>query len=225
MAHLHQLMGCFALASSKTRALQKLVAAIPQYHQWLNAHGEESGIPQSVELTVVEELHTRESAGDAGGSDPLRHCDRVAATDRSITRCVQLLKYTRDDLTHLITKLPKTTLDYKPSSEPRSVRNAIRHIADVDVWYLSRIRADPPLDESKRRNLNKWLDYTRSLVHDALPSLTAEQRSRVFYPRKWSDGVWPWTATKVLHRLVTHERQHTGYLKRTLELSGGPLKG
>jgi len=224
MAHIHELMGCFALATSKNRALEKLTVAIPQYHGWLDGHGEDADTPHTVKLSVAEEVHTQDSAGDAGGSDPLRNCDRVAATDRDITRCLQLLRYTRTDLTQLITKLPKTAFGYRPSGEPRSVRNALRHIADVDVWYLSRIKADPPLDESKRRDLIKWLEYTRSLVRSVLPDLTDEHRSRVFHPRKWSDGVWPWTATKVLHRLVTHERQHTSYLKRILDLPDSPLR-
>jgi uncharacterized damage-inducible protein DinB len=223
MAHVHELMGCFALSTSKSRVLEKLAVAILQYHAWLGGHGEDAGTPATVELSVVEEVQTQDSPGDAGGPDPLRNCDTVPATDRDITRCLQLLSYTRADLTQLLVKLPKTAFTYKPLGEPRSVRNALRHIADVDVWYLSRIRADPPIDESKRRDLIKWLEYTRSLVQRALPNLTEEQRNRTFHPRKWSDGVWPWTATKVLHRLVTHERQHANYLKRILDLPDSPL--
>ncbi len=223
MAHVHELMGCFALSRSKSRALEKLALAIPEYHEWLREHGEDKDTPHTVQISLVEEVRTKESAGDAGGPDPLRNCDRVDATDNDITRCLQLLRYTRADLSQIIVNRPKTAFAYKPIGEPRSVRNALRHIADVDVWYLSRIKADPPLDESKRRDLMKWLEYTRSLVHSKLPVLTDGQRSRVFYPRKWSDGVWPWTATKVLHRLVTHERQHTNYLKRILKLPEAPL--
>ena len=224
MAHVHELMGCFALSRSKSRALEKLVAVIPQYHQWLAEHGESTTIPKHVELTVVEEVDARGSAGSAGGPDPLRDCDMVPATNQDIERCLKLLKYTRDDLNQVITKLPKAAFSFKPTGEPRSVRNTLRHMADVDVWYLSRINADPPLDEPKRRNLLTWLKYTRSLVEETLPNLTAEQLSQVFYPSKWSDGTWPWTATKVVHRLVTHERQHTGYLKRILNLRKSPLK-
>jgi uncharacterized damage-inducible protein DinB len=224
MAHVHELMGCFALSSSKNRALEKLVAVIPQYHQWLAVHEESTTVPDPVELTVVEEVHTRASAGSAGGPDPLRECDRVPATNHDIESCLKLLKHTRDDLNQVITKLPKTVFSFKPKDEPRSVRNTLRHIADVEVWYLSRINADPPLDELKRKNLLRWLKYTRSLVEETLPNLTAEQLNQVFYPSKWSDASWPWTATKVVHRLVTHERQHTSYLKRIINLPSSPLK-
>ncbi len=181
-------------------------------------------MPHHFELTVVEKVDTAGSAGSAGGPDPLRDCDRVPATSHDIERCLKLLKYSRDDLNQLITKLPKAAFSFKPIGEPRSVRNTLRHIADVDVWYLSRINADPPLDEPKRRDLLRWFKYTRSLVEENLPNLTTEQLSQVFYPSKWSEGTWPWTATKVLHRLVTHERQHTGYLKRILEVPDTPLK-
>jgi len=178
MAHVHELMGCFALSRSKSRALEKLVAVIPQYHQWLAEHGESTTIPKHVELTVVEEVDARGSAGSAGGPDPLRDCDRVPATNQDIERCLKLLKYTRDDLNQVITKLPKAAFSFKPTGEPRSVRNTLRHMADVDVWYLSRINADPPLDEPKRRSLLGWLKYTRSLVEETLPNLTTEQLPR-----------------------------------------------
>src|SRR5438034_9655279 len=98
MAHVHELMGCFALSRSKSRALEKLVAVIPQYHQWLAEHGESTTIPKHVELTVVEGVDARGSAGSAGGPDPLRDCDRVPATNQDIARCLKLLKYTREDL-------------------------------------------------------------------------------------------------------------------------------
>src|SRR5207247_11419904 len=106
----------------------------------------------------------------------------------------------------------------------RSEINNVRRMADDDVCSLRRINADRPLDEPKRRSLLGWLKYTRSLVEETLPNLTTEQLSQVFYPSKWSDGTWPWTATKVVHRLVTHERQHTRYLKRILNVPDGPPK-
>src|SRR2546427_3916157 len=90
--------------------------------------------------------------------------------------------------------------------------------AQVDIWYLSRIRADPRLERSRMKDVFEFLDYARSLVHEVLPRLTTEQRSQTFRPKKWSDSRWPWTATKVLHRLVGHEGQHTHYLQRTLRV-------
>src|SRR2546426_12733030 len=82
----------------------------------------------------------------------------------------------------------------------------------------ARIRADPRLERSRMKDVFEFLDYARSLVHEVLPRLTTEQRSQTFRPKKWSDSRWPWTATKVLHRLVGHEGQHTHYLQRTLRV-------
>src|SRR5438034_11596538 len=116
MAHVHELMGCFALSRSKNRALEKLVTVIPQYHQWLAEHGESTTIPKHVELIVVEEMDTRGSAGSAGGPDPLRECDMVPASNHDLERCLKLLRYTRYDLNHVITKLQNAAFSVTPSA-------------------------------------------------------------------------------------------------------------
>ncbi len=221
-SHIHDLMGCFALASTKERATMKLKSAIPEYFRWLRSHGESVVMSTRPKLTIVQELRIRGSPGDAGGPDPLLRCDKVVASPREIARCLRLLGYTREDLLQLVSSMSRKALGWKPQDEPRSVRNALRHIAQVDVWYLSRIGADPVLDKANMKDVFTFLNYSRSLVREALPSLTRTQLVKVFYLRKWSDKPYPWTATKVLHRLVTHERQHTSYLRRILTLPGSP---
>src|SRR5712692_3316044 len=218
-SHIHSLMGCFSLASTKERAAMKLKSAIPEYFHWLRSHGEDVAIPTRPKLVVLQELRMRGSPGDAGGPDPLLRCDKLPALHQNVTRCLRLLGYAREDLLQLLSGLSKEALDWKPKGEPRSVRNALRHIAQVDIWYLSRIGAEPLLDKTKMKDVFTFLKYSRLLVTEALPSLTQTQLTKVFYPRKWSDKPYPWTATKVLHRLVTHERQHTNYLRRILALS------
>lgn len=174
--------------------------------------------PDQAKTTRCARITNQRKSGDAGGADPLLRCDRVPTSRKDVTRCLRLLGYSREDLLHLLSGLSKEVLDWKPEGEPRSVRNAIRHIAQVDIWYLSRIGADPRLDKTKMRDIFTFLDYSRSLVRETLPRLTQSQLKKVFYPRKWSDEPYPWTATKVLQRLVTHERQHTSYLRRILTL-------
>ncbi len=222
--HVHDLMGYAVLSSNRERALRKVSSAIPDYQRWLRRYSEDMAIVRRPTVRIVEEVHTRGNIGRAGGPDPLFQCDRKTCSRSDINRCLRLLTYTRADLTGLISGLPDEVLDWKPRSEPRSVRNAIEHIARVDIWYLSRIGVDPPLQKPRMRDTFELVDYARSLVRRVLPRLTREQRTRVFYPRKWSDSIWPWTATKVLHRLVGHERQHTRYLNRILSLSGSPRK-
>ncbi len=218
-SHIHSLMGCFALASTKERSTMKLKSAIAEYFRWLRSHGESVAVPTRPKLAVVQELRMRGSPGDAGGPDPLLRCDKIAASHEDVTRCLRLLGYTREDLLQLLSGLSKEALDWKPQGEPRSVRNALRHIAQVDIWYLSRIDADQPLNKAKMKEVFTFLTYSRSLVREILPMLTQTQLTKVFYPRKWSDKRYPWTATKVLHRLVTHERQHTNYLRRILAVT------
>ncbi len=222
-SHVHNLMGCSALASSKDRVLTKLQLAVPAYFRWLRSHGEDAKIVGRSKIEIVEEIRVKTNAGRAGGPDPLFTCDKVVATSKGISRCRRLLRYTRADLLEIVSQIPKEALNWKPAGEPRTIRNALQHIADVDLWYLSRIRADPPYDRNSRKDIFIFLKHTRSLVHETLPRLTAAQRKDTIYPAKWGGTHWPWTSTKVLHRLVAHERQHTRYLKRILNLPSCPF--
>ncbi len=218
-SHIHSLMGCSALASTKERAMMKLKSATTEYFRWLRSHGEDVATPTKPKFVVVQGIRIGGSPSDAGGPDPLLRCDRVPASHQDVTRCLRLLGYAREDLLQLLSGQSRERLDWKPKSEPRSVRDALRHIVQVDIWYLSRIDADLHINRAKTRDVFTFLNYSRSLVAEALPRLTETQLKKVYYPPKWSDKPYPWTATKVLHRLVTHERQHTNYLRRILTLS------
>ena len=59
-SHVHSLMGCFALASTKERATMNVKSAIPEYFGWLRSHVEDVAIPTKPKLVVAQELHVRE---------------------------------------------------------------------------------------------------------------------------------------------------------------------
>jgi len=94
-AHVHDLMGCATLASTKERAISKLEFTIPDYYRWLRSKGERMPAVRNPRVTIIEEIRTQGSAGEAGGSDPLFSCDRIICTRADISRCLQLLNYTR----------------------------------------------------------------------------------------------------------------------------------
>ena len=152
-SHIHSLMGCSALASTKERAMMKLKSAIPEYFRWLRSHGEDVEIPTKPRFVVVQGIRIGESPGDAGGPDPLLRCDRAPASHQDVTRCLRLLGYAREDLHQILSSQSRERLNWKPKSEPRSVRDALRHIAQVDIWYLSRIDADPRIARAKTRDI------------------------------------------------------------------------
>src|SRR5207244_11921349 len=120
-----------------------------------------------------------------------------------------MIKYIRIDFEKIRQTIHSEKFDWNPPSEPKSLRNVLKHVAQVDIWYLSRIRADPRLERTRMKDVFEFLDYARSLVHEVLPRLTTEQRSQTFRPKKWSGRRWTWTATKVLDRLAGNESEHT----------------
>src|SRR2546428_3868409 len=84
-AHVHDLMGCATLASTKERAISKLELTIPDYYRWLRSKGERIPAVRNPQMTIIAEIRTQGSAGDAGGSDSLLSCDRIGRTQSDIS--------------------------------------------------------------------------------------------------------------------------------------------
>jgi len=207
------------VAKSYDRALVKIHSAVPEYFSWLKKHGERVKEARTdLEIDVKEIIKTDDTPAGikAGGPDPLFKCDEISVSSKDIERCIHLLAFSRKDLLKLITDLEDEVLDWKPEDEPRSIRDTLQHIARVDWWYISRLGISPPYKEFPAHELQGMLKWFRQTAVEYLKKLSPEQRTRVFRISGHSDKPWPWTATKVLHRFVYHERQHTNYILRLL---------
>jgi hypothetical protein len=69
------------------------------------------------------------------------------------------------------------------------------------------------------RNVFKMLDYTRKIVVNYLRSFPRDKKHGIFQPKKDPSPICNlWTAKKVLRRLVDHERLHTKYIDKVLQI-------
>ncbi len=217
MAHVLDLPGCFAAASSKRQALERLPEAIQAYYGDLIHHGEPVTMPEQITLTVVEE-QTVGGPFQPGDRAALFGPDRRLLERAEIERYLGLAAYNRADLLALVRGLSDTILDWRSEPGAMSIRRILKHIGRGELWFISRIMEPegPPWDWETMPT-RQFLNSVRDAVSERFRELSDEQLAVVTYPpRSGGDADEPWTARKALRRMLEHEREHTIHIEEIL---------
>ena len=213
--------GCWVFGKTKKSALQKARIAVIEWTDWLKSHGE--GVPDvsdHVEVEVSEMLRVDYNPIEAGKPEPLFWSEVTPINKEDLDKTIRLMKHSRSDLMAAVRGITEDCLDWEPPGKPRTIRNCITHIAHVELWYITRLNIELP-EESPESPI-KLLDYSRDIVFKCLQNFPERKKKGIFQPRKYQSPVCNlWTARKVLRRLVDHERLHTKYVEKVLELHKG----
>jgi uncharacterized damage-inducible protein DinB len=168
----------------------------------------EPGVYLPVKIDVTAELKRRGSATD--GSSHLFPEERSAPSRDEVSERLQVLACTRMELLAAAERLPVARLDWQEPGKPRThtVLNQLRHIADVERWYLGRLWRNLPRLE---RSESVWqrLELTRRLVEEWFTELPDKELARV---ERYNGELW--SARKILRRLVYHEWFHLKVVRR-----------
>lgn len=221
MAHVSALPGCFVRDDDRAVTERRLPDAIRWYTGWLAGRGE-----------TVENWRNGDEiriAGIAEGIGPFEHGDaamlmpheREQLTDADLEHAIRLAGYNREELLAAINRLDDISLDRKPAPDEMSIREILRHIGNVEQWYLSRIvepeSLPPEWQDDERLPIFEFLNMERRTVIKQFRSLSPTARCDVFYPSRWTDHPdEPWTARKALRRLLEHEREHLMQIQESL---------
>ncbi len=248
LAAIAELPGCFARAPTKDEALSKLQNALAAHLAWLRQCGEPGPRRrQAVAIEVAEELVVTCDVKE-GYSAAFFAADLAPTTPELAARFVRLLGYSRAALLQSVAGLSAAALDRtdpkrrraRPKGEapaPASIRAVLAHVARTEPWYASRLERDEAAARracdaamalaARARDTLDLLDRTREGALARLARLTDEERVRVTIHRDE-----PWSAHKVLRRLLFHERLHARSIAKmrsrlvTASDSGGcPAKG
>lgn len=222
LAHVPALPGCTARAGNQAGALAALPAAIRDYHAWLRRHGEDvSEPPDPVSLYIAEV---------SGGFGPFKRGDRAAlfTPDRAplgrdeLEVYLRRAGYSRADLLALVRGAADAALDWKPGEGAMSAREILRHIGNVEEWYVSRLVEPETLPTEWAGDaalpIFDFLAMERRTVAGRLRRLTDRELAEVRCPTRWTAHPdEPWTARKALRRLLEHEREHLAQIRGVLD--------
>lgn len=214
MAWVHELPGCFARAATREEIEAKIPLSIAEFLAW--ARGGRTASLEAIEFKIVEEVMTPKLARDAD-SDVLLQSDRAPLTSTAWVQVDRWLRRSRKELLQLLQETDEPDFDRKPEGCPRSVREAIMHVAFAEFMY-----AAWTFDLRSRRGMEAFLRWTRRITLLRMRALARSDRGAVTQA-EWEGAPRPeaWTARKAARRLVWHERLHLKAIKRLLAREPG----
>jgi ribosomal protein S18 acetylase RimI-like enzyme len=209
--------GVLVVADSRERALSAAVTAAARVREWLEAHGDEAGIPRIWKATATgEAVATQEPDGyEVNATLP---SDRRPVTQEEVATAIRRLAWAREDLLVLADRLDAheasgASLPTDDSRGERSGEGVLRHVAGSEVWLMGRLpgagRFDGPLGGVAVRDA---LAGSRAWVVERLEALGRADTGTETADRHGET----WTLAKVLRRLQAHGFDHRWELERRL---------
>ena len=208
LAHVPDLAGCIAAGENRAEALDALPAAIQRYLDWCGAHGDPVPQDNAIDLAVVE---TQRGYGPwrRGSANALFSVDRAPLADPELRTYLRRLSYAHADLLAWVRALPEGGLDAPAPARGGTVRETLGHIADSELFYLSRMGQRISMESEPEDVLSRLIDC-RARAVEAILRLSPRQRDLVYVPTEQpsDDPEEGWTLRKVLRRMLEHELEH-----------------
>lgn len=203
MVHLVDLPGAFARGRAVREALAKAPREATQYHRWLG-YGD---LPISYGVDVVQR-ETNAARLDDADTEILLAAERTPDAE-TIQRLCRLAIKSAADFQLLYDSLPDKTIP-DPAKQrktfygdtPASAEQMLEHADEVRWYYLGRIGLQCP--EGDRGFLWNRCDAMRTLL----------ESGKAFEETVFEADGESWTVTKVLRRLLWHDRIHARAMYR-----------
>lgn len=210
-AHVPVLPGCCWHGATKEEAVASGPQAIAEHLAWLRRHGRSA--PAADEEIIVHPHGLEGTAAGAGLAEGLFEHDRRPMTMDEVRELVAIMACSRADLMDLVRSLPDETLDRAPAPGSWPIRAILGHVAGGETFLLRLLLEPsevPPFEPSW--TIWRQLDWARRVAVERLMGLDEAQRAAIVF----TDGE-PFTARKVLRRLIEHEREHYGHVREVLD--------
>ena len=209
--------GVLAVADTRERVLSTALAATGRVREWLEAHGDEAGIPRIWRPDLAGEVAVRTEADGYQVSATLPS-DRRRVPQDDAAEALRRLAWAREDLLTLADRLDAFEAARGPLSADaargeRSADAVLRHLAGAEVWLVGRLPGGGRYDGA----------LGGAPVRDALAGSRAWVLGRIGALALADDAVETadrhgetWTLAKVLRRLQAHGFDHLWELERRL---------
>ena len=212
LAVIPDLPGCFGGGATEQAALSALTAAIPAYYAWLKTHDDYTPEVRGPWRVAPRETFRTVMVGDYEVGAFFTP-DAEPVDDEELDWGLALLGWAHEDLMSLACGAPDAVLDAPPTAGGRTLRQALDHVAQTQLWYVSCLDTFPvPTAISQLPGATvERLDRVHAACVDRLRAATDEQRTRVIerHGERWS-------MRKVLRRSVWHVRDHTAQIQQAL---------
>lgn len=216
---IQELPGCYSRSPTLDEAVAKAPLKIREFLDWLRGQGEDIAESDYDIETEISEIVRGNWPVNLGDSQALFKADLRPLERKEVERCIRFIRYAREDFMNLYSSTPKDAKEWKPDqTTPRNIKRIAEHVADVDLFYLERLRARRSMDWPLG-----FLEASNELAIMRLSNLSEDEMNCTVSqhnPGGWTGTTEPegWTARKVLRRFVWHERLHTATARKLLRL-------
>jgi predicted RNase H-like HicB family nuclease len=200
LAAIPALPGCIASGKTRDEAIANARRAFRAYLELLDARG--------VSIDHWRGLDPDRFAVEDFPASGLLPGEERGLEEHEIRDFLHVFEAQRAALIALVERLPADELQRKPDESTWSVREALEHIMNTQASLLSRLERWPDDPFNTLQAVHR-LVFQRFTVMD--PGDTAKTRR--------FNG-FPWTARRVMRRLLEHEWEHYGHISEIIDALG-----
>jgi predicted RNase H-like HicB family nuclease len=212
LAVIPDLPGCFGRGATEQAALSALTAAIPSYYAWLQAHDDYTPVVHGPWNVLPRETFHTFLVGDYE-VNAFFTPDGEPVDDDELEWGLALLGWAHEDLMRQVGGAPAAVLDAPSLAGGATLRQALDHVAQAQLWYVSRLDAFPvPTAVSQLPGATiERLDRVHAACVDRLRAASDDQRTRLLEHQGER-----WSLRNVLRRSVWHVRDQTAQIQSIL---------
>jgi uncharacterized damage-inducible protein DinB len=208
--------GCFAYGSEETEALIRLPRQLLLYEKWIRDHTSESWVKFEDMDMIIEERYNTFLLGDdyrpalPGEGYEINAWfidDWRALRVEEIEQALKIFHWQREELLAGLTTLDPEILTKQFPGERWNILGITKHIANAELWYLSRLKLTNLNRNSLLPDPIKRLNQTALLVEQTFPSFVDQVNVAGIEGEFWS-------YRKILRRTLWHQRDHIDHIKQ-----------
>lgn len=206
--------GCFSYGEEGPQAIIGLAPALIRYQDWVNRHAGQPLLDlgnfdlRLVDTWTVFTMNDAfEETEDGYAVDAWFKHDWKPLSDEEIEHGLYLLRWSRSDLLELADSLSQEQMDENHPGERWNIRGILRHVANVDWWYLDRLDLTAGPRDSLPSDLFERLAAVRARLEAVLPGLTGKEQV------VGKQGEF-WSPRKLLRRALWHELDHYEHIRK-----------
>jgi N-acetylglutamate synthase-like GNAT family acetyltransferase len=209
-------------AGTTDRVLSLALTAAGRYREWLEAHGDDAGIPRIRRSEVVGEVPARHEADgyEIGATLPP---DGIRMTQEGVAAAIRRLAWARGDVLAMADRIAlheaaNGPLPVDASVGERTAADVLRHVARADAWLVGRLPAGGRYEGQLRGgDVREMIEGTHAFAVERLGVLGLADDG---VPVADAHGE-TWTLAKVLRRMQAHGFDHLWELQRRLVRADG----
>lgn len=207
--------GCFAYGQDEPEALIRLPRALLAYEGWIKNHTEDPWVDfGDLDLRVVERYDTFRIGEDYRPAPEGQGYEVNAwfiddwrpLSKTEIDQGLKIFRWQREELLAGLSTLDPEILDKERPGQRWNIWGIVKHIANAELWYLSRLELTHLNFKQLDPDPEKRLAQTAALIEKSFPTFINIVNVTGIEGEFWS-------YRKILRRTLWHQRDHIEHIK------------